>query len=179
MSDAYQNCEDLGRKNFVQVLENNPKIKTFKFSEKKCEYYDCEVIDAKDNKIYIELKHRAKLSSKDKCIVEEGVMLEKMKLENLKSFKDGRHLYVYLLNDAIGYIFDLDKIDFSQLPITKKWCPKNGVDHSKGYIMKDCYMLLPKLACKTIQIPNYIESQYWKNHLKQLQKQTYVNYKER
>lgn len=172
MSDAFQETEDLGRYNFEQLLKVCPKIKKYRFTTGKFDHYDCELEDIIGRKYYVEIKHRAKLSSTNPIIVNKGVMLEVKKLDELLKFKDGRHLYVYILNDAKCYIYDLDKIDFTKQEITQLWCPKAGCKHSKGYEYKDVYELPTSLASE-YTIPNYKESEYWKN----LQKQTYVNNK--
>lgn len=144
--DGFQDCEQKGRVLFTKAfLENNPKIKEYKFTKGKYDKYDLEMIDVNNIKWIVEIKYRSLVSSTAPMIQNEGVMLEKMKLGNIMK-ENGRHLYVYGLNDGVWYLYDLDNLDFSKIRLEKKKCPVAGCDKSRGYMYKDVYFLHPSLS---------------------------------
>lgn len=110
--DNFTQAETIGRDIFNKKLINNHSS-GITFTESKFDKVDVfwEKYEAK----YVgEIKYRDNYPSSGRCIVEDGVVLEKTKYDALMEYHKLSGLtpyYIMEFNDNIMYLWDLSKLD--------------------------------------------------------------------
>lgn len=104
------------------------------------EHWDVELSTPEGRK-YFEIKIRNQTY--------DDMILEVDKQKNL--VKDNSYYVNITIDTNQLLIWDLNKIDFNNVPIEQKYCPQTSYSEKNDYVLKDCYMLPVKgLANKWI-----------------------------
>lgn len=83
--------------------------------------------------------------------------LKVSKLKRMISYtdKNTKLLYVVLLNEQFGYIFDCDNIDWEKIEVKDWKIRKRQVDENSEYVIEPTYLIPVEYACKIIDIKPY------------------------
>lgn len=110
--DKFTQAETIGRDIFNSKLINNGSS-GITFTESK--YDKVDVFWEKYKEKYVgEIKYRDNYPSSGRCIVEDGVVLEKTKYDELMKYNKLSGLtpyYIMEFNDNVMYLWDVSKLD--------------------------------------------------------------------
>lgn len=103
----------------------------------------------------IEIKSRNK--SEYQLLKYPDFELRVSKLKRMFSYtdKNTKLLYVVLLNEQFGYIFECDKLDWENMEIKNWKIRKRQVDVNSEYVIEPTYLIPVECASKIIDIKPY------------------------
>lgn len=110
--DNFSLAELSGRTIFNEKLISNGSS-GITFTESKYDKVDV-FWEKYENKYVGEIKYRDNYKSNSRCVVEDGVVLEKTKYDELMKYKDLSGLtayYITIFNDGVMYLWDVSKLD--------------------------------------------------------------------
>lgn len=139
--DKFSLAELSGRTIFSEKLIKNGSS-GITFTESKFDKVDV-FWEKYDTKYVGELKYRDNYKSNSSCIVEEGVLLEKTKYDELMKYNKLSGFtayYITIFNDNIMYLWDVSKLDGiewkieNRLPRTTKGKNNKKVEKEVTYL---------------------------------------------